>query len=113
MPSSGLTLRERVERRLLKTNGGKGCWLWLGAHKPNGYAQIAVKTGDGSWKVAYVHRLMFEWHKRAIPSGRELDHLCRVRGCVNPDHLELVTRKENIRRGAGPRLLGSLNGQKT
>lgn len=110
MGPSGLSTRERIMRHIIKSPSG--CWLWRGTYKPNGYAQTSIKA-DGKWRTTYVHRLMFEWHCGRIPVGRELDHLCRVRGCVNPRHLEVVTRRENILRGDGPKICGYWNREKT
>ena len=71
-----------------------GCWLWSGADKRNGYGQITI-----SGKKLSVHRLAFTVLSGAIPAGLDLDHLCRVRCCVNPEHLEPVTRQTNLLRG--------------
>lgn len=67
-----------------------GCWLWAGADNGDGY---------GKFRGEYAHRLSYKRHKGPIPDGMHLDHLCRVPCCVNPDHLEPVTNKENARRG--------------
>lgn len=75
-----------------------GCWLWMGAltaAAPNGYGRFM--RGDGTTTTA--HRVSFEWLVGEIPEGLELDHLCRVRRCVNPQHLEPVTHRENVLRG--------------
>lgn len=69
------------------------CWEWTGCVTSNGYGQFR----DG--KVVLAHRWAYEHLVGPVPEGLELDHLCRVRHCVNPDHLEPVTRAENIRRG--------------
>lgn len=79
-----------------------GCWLWTGTCKPNGYAEMKVKTA-GRWLTSYAHREIYKKIKGEIPVGLELDHKCRVRSCVNPDHLEPVTRSVNVRRGIGNR----------
>lgn len=71
-----------------------GCWLWIGRTKPDGYVQ---RRWFG--KKVYIHRTAYELEVGAIPDGLVLDHLCRVRHCVNPAHLEPVTTRENIRRG--------------
>lgn len=71
-----------------------GCWLWVGAIQENGYGRFYI---DG--KMVQAHRYAYEQKHGLIPEGLELDHLCRVRLCVNPDHLEPVTRKENLSRG--------------
>ena len=73
-----------------------GCWLWVAMLGSGGYGRF--KVGN---KNVYAHRLSYEHHVGAIPEGLDLDHLCRTRCCVNPTHLEPVTRKENIRRGLG------------
>lgn len=77
-----------------------GCWLWTGYIDQLDYGQFAF-----GGKVKKAHRVSYELHRGPIPLGLEIDHLCRVRCCVNPDHLEAVTRSENIRRGTGPDLL--------
>jgi len=70
-----------------------GCWLWAGATAGKNYGQI---THDG--KRQYAHRVVYELVVRSIPEGLEIDHLCKVTCCVNPNHLEPVTHKENLRR---------------
>jgi hypothetical protein len=71
-----------------------GCWPWTGFRNPAGY---------GIYARLRAHRLVYEASGLVIPDGLVLDHLCGVRHCVNPDHLEPVTRGENSRRGARPR----------
>lgn len=73
-----------------------GCWLWLGTQNGNGYGQFW--TGE---RLEMAHRWSYEHHIGPVPDGLVLDHLCRVRSCVNPDHLEPVTHRENVLRGAG------------
>ena len=72
-----------------------GCWIWQGAVTKAGYAEAFV-----GGKVRYVHRVVYESQVRDIEPMMTLDHLCRVRNCINPDHLEPVTLKENVLRGA-------------
>jgi len=71
-----------------------GCWLWDGSWKPNGYGEVNYHR-----RLWYVHRLVYELLRGPIPAGYTLDHLCRVRPCGNPAHLEVVSLADNIRRG--------------
>lgn len=73
-----------------------GCWLWLGALGRGGYG-LSRHRGV----LSVVHRVAYELLVGPIPEGLQLDHLCRVRHCVNPDHLEPVTALENVRRSRG------------
>ena len=70
-----------------------GCWVWPGRLTPDGYGQCRYIG-----KSMLAHRLSYELHVGPIPAGLTIDHLCRNRCCVNPDHLELVTHKQNQRR---------------
>lgn len=71
-----------------------GCWLWLWSVNPSGYALFRQSKG-----TILAHRISYERQRGPIPDGMQLDHLCRVRCCVNPTHLEVVTNQENARRG--------------
>lgn len=72
------------------------CWIWqLSTHK------LGYGTMWDSERMVYAHRLYYERASGAIPIGKELDHLCRQRSCVNPNHLEPVTHAENCQRGFG------------
>jgi hypothetical protein len=84
------------------------CWLWLGHRdKRLGYGKYSVyspeKHAQGlSHSISYkAHRYAWELVNGPIPGGVEPDHLCFVRNCVNPSHIELVTHRENILRGTG------------
>jgi hypothetical protein len=67
-----------------------GCFLWFGAIATNGYGVISIGR-----KNRLAHRMYYELKKGPVPNGLVLDHLCRVKCCVNPDHLEPVTIHEN------------------
>ena len=73
-----------------------GCWEWGGSRHFLGYGEFRWAGRKGK-----AHRFAYEWFVGAIPTGLELDHLCRERSCVNPDHLEAVTHRENVLRGEG------------
>jgi len=72
------------------------CWVWT-AGKSNGYGMMWL---DG--KQIQAHILSFDWAGKELPEGHERDHLCRNHSCVNPDHLEAVTHRENVLRGDSP-----------
>ena len=82
-------------RRNVRPNLETGCWLWTGPLMPNGYG--AHRVGPG-WPNKAAHRLGYEHYVGPIPDGHQLDHLCRQRNCVNPEHLEPVTPSENTSR---------------
>lgn len=73
------------------------CWLWKGARTSRGYGQKSVAS-----KGRQAHRVVWEVTRGPVPKGLVLDHLCRVRHCVNPDHLEPVTQRVNVLRGEAP-----------
>ncbi|MEV4521473.1 HNH endonuclease [Micromonospora tulbaghiae] len=75
-----------------------GCWLWTAAKNAYGYGVIGL---TGQHRTVLAHRATYEMFVGPIPDGHDLDHLCRVRHCVSPAHLEPVTRRINLLRGAG------------
>lgn len=82
-------------------DGANGCWLWT-AGTTRGYGMFsAIPDAEGKKHTRVAHRWLWEQVNGPVPAGLELDHLCRVRHCVNPDHLEPVTKRENILRGTG------------
>lgn len=78
--------------------GDNGCWIWVGGTRSNGYGMFAIKTEEGRWTQTTSHKWAYLTNGGIVPKGYEVDHLCRVRNCVRPDHLEAVTVQENRRR---------------
>lgn len=94
-------IKSPLERFLSRiTVEPNGCWGWKRGHS-NGYASFHV-TADRSINA---HQFSYEYFVGPVPEGKELDHLCHNRGCVNPDHLEPVIHEVNCQRGdSGPLL---------
>ena len=92
--SKAAARRERLLRHV-SMEPNSGCWLWTGGVNHGGYGQFS----DGRGKNGGAHRAAYEVFVGPIPEGLTLDHLCRVRCCVNPAHLEPVSMQENLRRG--------------
>lgn len=87
------------------------CWIWTGFCNPRGYGTIHFVGADGGPKTTrLIHRAVYELLVGPIPEGLTLDHLCRVRNCINPAHLEPVSNRTNILRGVG---LSAQNARKT
>lgn len=87
-----MTEKERFWKKVQKVNE---CWYWMSA-MGKGYG----KTSKGK-KTILAHRYAYELYKGKIPKGLSIDHLCRIKWCVNPAHLEAVTNKINVLRGIG------------
>lgn len=80
---------------------GSQCWIWKGCRDSHGYGNFRVQG-----KTVKAHRWCYEQVKGIIPQELDSDHLCRIPPCVNPDHIEPVTRKVNCQRG----IAGIING---
>jgi len=94
-----------VERFWFYVEKTTNCWSWKGHIGTLGYGQFRF-----NYKRISPHRFSYEIHKGKIPKGLVIDHLCRNPKCVNPDHLEVVTRAENVMRGFSPH---AINARKT
>ena len=93
-------LPQRFQRHIRVTSGG--CWLWMAYCDKDGYAQSRVGSRtDGTYRNVRTARYLYQQFVRAIPDGLQVDHLCRQRACVNTNHLEPVTPRENTLRGKG------------
>lgn len=93
-----ITAIERFKLRFAESSvsqhGGTSCWEWKGSINYKGYGHFWA-----SGKYISAHRFSYEHHVGPIPEAMHIDHLCRMRHCVNPAHLEPVTNRENIKRG--------------
>ena len=106
---SGSRVKCLLPRRYPKTTSGvgfetdeRGCWCWVGSITPVGYGQVTIQG-----KTVLAHRAYYEHFVGPIPAGHVVDHLCTSRHCVNPRHLEVISRQENsrrVRRGGRRRL---------
>lgn len=92
-----------LSRLLRSVRKEESCWTWTGASTTGGYGQLKVRS-----QRLLAHRFSYVIHHGAIPEGMEIDHTCSNPKCVNPDHLEPVTAKENtqrtIDRGRNPKV---------
>lgn len=97
------TLRDLIKSKIEVSAGG--CWIWTGKANDGGYGRI-----DHNGKSYRAHRAAFEAFRFTIPDEMVLDHLCRTRLCVNPDHLEPVTSVTNVKRGIWTTRQSCVNG---
>jgi hypothetical protein len=102
-------LLSRADRFWARVEKTDTCWLWTGSLNKDGYGQCF--TGRVRRAETSAHRWAYVALVGPIPDGLVIDHLCRVRNCVNPAHMELVTPRENTLRS--PVALAALNAMKT
>jgi hypothetical protein len=87
-------LRERFFEKV-ERDGEFGCWHWIGARDKKGYGRFRVGR-----RMHPAHRVAHELLRGPIPAGMTIDHTCRNTGCVNPLHFDIVTLRDNVRRGS-------------
>lgn len=92
-------VRERAATRVARSSVS-GCWISGYSVASHGYAQIGWQENGGRWMVL-AHRASWERSNGPVPPGMTLDHLCKEKRCVNPDHLRLLDNFENGRRTHG------------
>jgi len=83
---------KRYGKKIIKHDSG--CWLWVGATSNRGYGVIRKDK-----RLIFAHKLSYQYANGEMKKGLVTDHLCRVKSCVNPKHLEAVTQLINVRRG--------------
>lgn len=97
----------RLMSHVIEVNG---CWIWTAYCDSKGYSRVRIGSHKNNSRImTSAHILMYELFN-LIPDNHELDHLCRNRKCINPNHLEPVSHRENVLRGEG---LAALNKVKT
>lgn len=94
---------ERFFAKVKRSTSEKGCWIWAGALTPDGYGQF----GEAGGRVVRAHRWAYQRFRGDLKKGQPLDHLCRVRRCVNPYHVEPVEHVVNVLRGVGVTAMNS------
>src|SRR5688500_14913394 len=91
------SLQEKINRNVEVNSDG--CWIWQGHIAKNGYGKSNMgSVSEGTYICTSAHRISYIAFKGVIPKDYHVDHLCRVKSCVNSDHLEAVTARENIHR---------------
>lgn len=104
MSNRGIPALDRFMKYVAKSESG--CWEWTGHRKSNGYGEFSLNL-----RPVMAHRAAWTLMRGAIPAGLTIDHfVCSNRGCVNPEHLKVVTYKENVLRGMA---VSAVNARKT
>lgn len=88
------------ERFWAKVDTAGDCWNWIGVKYPNGYGQLNV-----GGRMTLAHRIAFRLANGSLPDGLDIDHICRNRACVRASHLQAISHRENVRRGAIPGIM--------
>jgi hypothetical protein len=83
------------ERFWSKVEKSETCWLWTAARSDTGYGSIRVKVAEHTYRAMNAHRLAYVWAYGEPEPGLLIDHICRVRHCVRPDHMRAVTYRQN------------------
>jgi len=91
-------MNSEIHRFMSHVQRARDCWFWRGALDIGGYGRFRRSSKVGG-HTDMAHRYSYEYFIRKIPKTMQLDHLCAVRNCVNPYHLEVVTNQQNIQRG--------------
>ena len=104
-----IDMKKRISPRLTKDadyllsrmdKSESGCWLWNGPISREGYGHIKSKNPITRKVTHGAHRIAYQVFIGEIPVGKVIDHLCRVRNCINPEHLEAVSGRENVMRSS-------------
>jgi len=83
-----------IVKHLIRIKRINDCWVWGGGKNPDGYGELRFQG-----KTVYAHRFFYELFNNKIPRNLTIDHLCNVRDCVNPKHMETIPLGENVARG--------------
>lgn len=90
-----------------------GCWEWAGPPNKKGYVSFSVRLSARNWSHTTAHSAAYVFMVGPLPDGLQVDHRCENTGCVNPEHLALLTNRENTMKSRGPEKAGQHNKVKT